>query len=119
MSLTTSRERTARSFSSHHFSDAYPFLAEDVRWDLVGGPTVIGRQAVIDTCQGTLTQLTGTQTQFTKFRAVVGEESVVLDSVAEYRGPDGTTSVVASCDVYDFADDLVVAITSYTVELPD
>lgn len=117
--MTASRESTARSFSGHRFAEAYPFLAEDVRWDLVGGPTVTGKQAVVDTCEDTLTQLAETETRFTKFRTVVGDTSVVVDSIGEYHGPDGTTSVVASCDIFDFADDLVVAITSYTTEIPD
>jgi SnoaL-like domain len=113
----TTRERTARSFSGHRFSEAYPSLAEDVRWDIVGGPIVVGKQAVIDICQDTLDQLVGTSTEFTKFRTVVGDVSVVVDSTGEYHGPDGSTSVVASCDIFDFADDLVVSITSYTTEL--
>lgn len=34
-----------------------------------------------------------------------------------YVGPDGV-SIVSSCDIYEFDDDLIVAITSYAVELP-
>ena len=30
----------AEAFSGHRFADAYPFLADDVRWELVGGPTL-------------------------------------------------------------------------------
>jgi hypothetical protein len=37
--------------------------------------------------------------------------------VARYVDADGTTSVVSSCDIYEFSDGQVTAITSYAVEL--
>ena len=116
--MTVSREAMAEAFSSHHFADAYPHLAQDVRWILVGGPTITGRQAVIDTCEETLRELAQTATQFINFRAIVGADSVVVDAIGQYDSPDESTSTVASCDIFDFVDDSITAITSYTVELP-
>jgi hypothetical protein len=48
---------------------------------------------------------------------VVGDRTVVVDSVGEYQATDGSTTTLASCDLYDFDGKTVVAITSYTVEL--
>jgi ketosteroid isomerase-like protein len=55
-------------------------------------------------------------TSFLLFRAIVAEDCVVIDSLAEYTEPDGK-SVVGSCDLFDFRDGQVTAITSYNIEL--
>ncbi len=117
--MTSTPETVARAFSSHRFAEAYPYLAEDVRWVLVGGPTLIGKQAVIDTCEQTLQELAQTTTSFTKFRTIVGAAAVVVDAVGEYRAPDESRSVVASCDIFEVSGGLIHEITSYTTELTD
>ena len=110
----------AEAFSGHRFVETYPQIADHVEWILVGGPTLEGRQALVEACENTVHELAGTSTTFTKFRTVVCDLTVVVDSTAAYREPDGTTTVVGSCDLYDFdADDRIVMITSYTVELPN
>ena len=42
---------------------------------------------------------------------------MAVDSLDRYTDPSGKVSVVASCDIYDFADGLVTEIVSYTVEV--
>jgi len=112
-------ETIARAFSGHAFPEAYPYLAEDVRWILIGGPTLVGKKAAIEACEATLQDLAHTETTFTKFRTVVGVDAVVVDVVGEYSAPDQAKSVVASCDIFDFSDGLISTITSYTTELSD
>jgi ketosteroid isomerase-like protein len=46
-----------------------------------------------------------------------GGRTAAVDVVARYVDADGSTSVVSSCDVYEFEDGQVTAITSYAVEL--
>lgn len=115
--MELSPRQIAEAFSSHEFEAAYPYLAEDVRWDLVGAEPLHGQAAVVAACSGTAQHLGDITTTFEKFRAVVGEDSVVIDSVGRYVG-GGDDTRVASCDLYDFRDGQVVAVTSYTVELP-
>jgi len=43
----------------------------------------------------------------------------VIDSPAEYLEVENERSVVASCDIYDFASGELSTITSYTVEIAD
>ena len=112
-------ETIARAFSGHAFQEAYPYLAEDVRWVLVGGPTLVGKQAAIEACESTRQELADTETTFSKFRTIVGTDAVVVDVVGEYSAPDQAKSVVASCDIFDFADGIIRSITSYTTELAD
>jgi SnoaL-like domain len=112
------QQQIAERFSSHRFAETYDYLSLDVRWSAVGGPATVGRDAVIAACEASSAELASTTTTFRSFRSVVGADAVVVDAVAEYREPEGT-SIVSSCDLYDFADGLVVAITSYAVELDE
>jgi hypothetical protein len=112
------QQQIAEAFSSHRFAETYDYLSPDVRWTAVGGPAFVGRDAVIATCEGSAAELASTTTTFRSFRSIVGTDAVVVDAVAEYREPDGV-SIVSSCDLYDFDEGLVVAITSYTVELDE
>jgi ketosteroid isomerase-like protein len=116
--MTTPRE-TAEAFSGHRFRDAYDALSPDVRWTAVGEGVVTGRQSVVDACESTLAELATTTTVFSRFVVVADADgkSAAVDVVARYVDPDGTTSVVSSCDVYEFSDGLVTTITSYAVEL--
>lgn len=115
---TTQIEKIARAFSSHRFDQALPHLADDVVWTLVGDKPLIGRKAVKKACERTAADLAGVTTEFQRFRTVVGDESVVVESLGRYTGADGDVSIVASCDVYDFDDERITEIVSYTVELP-
>ena len=49
---------------------------------------------------------------------ITTDDCVVIDSEAEYVDDDGESSHVASCDLYEFIDGNIAAITSYNVEVP-
>lgn len=115
----TTNEEIARAFSGHRFAETHPHLAQDVRWEPVGGSTMQGRDAVIAACEQTNEYLAQATTTFRKFDVVVGSDAVVIDSLAEYAGADERSSVVASCDLYRFADNEETAIVSYTVEITE
>ncbi|MET1019165.1 MAG: nuclear transport factor 2 family protein [Microterricola sp.] len=115
MELTN--EEIARAFSSHRFEVALPLLADDIVWTPVGSEAVIGPKAVKKLCTQTADYLADVTTEFQRFRTVVDEDSVVVDSLARYTEAGGDVSVVASCDIYDFVDGRVSEIVSYTVEV--
>jgi SnoaL-like protein len=112
-------EEIARAISSHRFGEAYPHVADDVSWTLVGEARLEGKEAFIAACERTGEQLQGVATDFRHFRTTVADDFVVVDSVAAYTGPDLSTSVVASCDLYGFAGGKLTEMTSYNIELPD
>ncbi len=114
--VTTPRD-VAEAFSRHHFRDAYDALHPDVVWTAVGNVTLTGRQAVVDACERTLAALVSTTVEFTRFVSVADTQAAAVDVVARYTAPDGGLSVVSSCDVYEFRDGAVTAITSYAAEL--
>ncbi|SNS83174.1 Limonene-1,2-epoxide hydrolase [Geodermatophilus saharensis] len=113
--MTAPRE-VAEAFSRHRFRDVYPVLAPDVVWTAVGSRRTVGRDAVVGLCEQTLAALAGTRVEFTRFVLVADGDAAACDVVARYTDPGGT-SVVASCDVYEFRDGALAVITSYDVEL--
>jgi limonene-1,2-epoxide hydrolase len=115
--MDLSIEQIAQAFSGHRFAEVYPHFAQDVQWVSVGGSTLHGRDAVIEACEQSSEYLSQVTTEFRKFRTVVGSDAVVVDTLAEYVDGDKQSSVVASCDIYDFVSGELEAITSYTVEV--
>ena len=113
--LTT--RQVAEAFSGHRFDLTIPYLADDIRWNLVGQELLGGKAAVIAACRRSAAELAGVTTTFDKFRSIVAEDCVVIDSLGRYTDPAGVTSVVASCDIYDFVRGTLTAITSYATEL--
>jgi ketosteroid isomerase-like protein len=109
--------RIAEAFSGHRFRQVYESLADDVRWTTVGGGTVVGKQAVIEVCESTLTELARTRTEFLRRVVMADDEAAAVDVVARYTDADGGVSLVSSCDIYEFANSALTAITSYAVEL--
>ena len=107
----------AEAFSRHRFDEAIPYLADDVTWSLVGEERIDGREAVVAICDSTSAELRDTTTVFTRFSTVLGQNSVVVDSVAEFTDAAGGKSVVASCDLFHFGDGRLTEIRSYNIEL--
>ena len=107
----------AEAFSSHRFADTYDSLAPDVRWVAIGDGLTVGRDAVVDVCEGTLRALAGTTTEFLRFVVADGGDTVAVDAVGRYVDATGEATAVASCDVFEFRNGQVRQITSYTVEV--
>jgi len=115
--MSGSIEAIARAFSGHRFEDAYPHLADAVSWTQIGEWKLTGKQAVLDACRRSADDLAGVTTDFLRFRVMVGQQWVVIDSLANYTDGQGVVSTVASCDIHDFRDGLLARITSYNIAL--
>lgn len=115
MSLTNSQ--IAEAFSGHRFDAVYPYLSDDIRWTIMGDRLIAGKADVIATCGESAAYLATVTTEFTRFKVVVDEDCVVIDSRATYVDAENTSSAIASCDIYEFADGALSEITSYNVEL--
>ena len=107
----------AAAFSGHRFRETYDHLAPDIVWVAAGGSTTEGKDGVISTCEETLAELADTTTEFTRFLTVADDDAAAVDVIGRYTDLAGGTSTVASCDIYEFRDNLVTRITSYTVEI--
>jgi SnoaL-like domain len=111
-------EGVAHAFSTHRLENVGEALADAVEWNLVGAEPIVGRDAVLDAYTAMTTELADTETTFTELRSVSDGVSVVIDGVGKYVDGEGVTSVVASCDIYEFTGQRISRITSYNIELP-
>jgi hypothetical protein len=73
---------------------------------------LVGRDLVVAKCEESAQYLSSVTTTFSQLQAIPAGEYVVVQSDATYADPGGDVARVASCDVHQFAGDLVVAITS-------
>jgi hypothetical protein len=99
-----------RAFSSHRFEEVFDHLADDVTCHLVGAATLNGRDAVVDACRQTAAENADTTTSWLRFVSAGSGDVVAVDAIGRYDSPDGVTAV-SSCDIYEFEDDLIRAIT--------
>jgi ketosteroid isomerase-like protein len=114
--MELSERAIAEAFSGHRFEETSPFLAQDLVWRMPGSEDLVGRDAVISGCRSTAAALTDTQIEVERFVVVDGGDVVAVDTLTRYTDGDDTSSV-ASCDIYEYRDGVVVQITSYTVEV--
>ena len=110
-------QQVAEAFSSHRFREAYDYLHPQVEWTVVGAARLEGREQVVYACEQSLTELERQTTQFLRFKTVADADAVAIDSVAKYVDAKWRTSFVRSCDVYEFTQGYLSAITSYTAEI--
>lgn len=86
-------------------------MDDDIEWAQIGEGHVQGK------AERSSEYLAGVRTTFSRFKIVAAENCVVIDSRAEYVDAEDESSQVASCDIYDFIDGSLAAITTYAVEI--
>jgi hypothetical protein len=110
-------QQVAEAFSSHRFWEVYDFLDPRVEWTLVGAARLEGRDQVVYACEQSLKTLERQTTQFLRFKTIAGVDSVAIDTVAKYVDVKWRSSFIRSCDVYEFTQGYLSAITTYTAEI--
>jgi hypothetical protein len=83
----------------------------------LGVKHVRGKSEIVRTCQESARELANTRTSFGRFMVITTDDCVVIDSRAEYIDDESESSHVASCDLYEFIDGNIAAITSYTIQV--
>jgi limonene-1,2-epoxide hydrolase len=107
----------AEAFSRQEFGRTFPPVDDDIEWTQIGEGHVRGKADVVTTVERSIEYLAGVRTTFSRFKIVAAGNCVVIDSRVEYVDPEGESSQVPSCDIYDFIDGSLAAITTYAVEL--
>ena len=110
-------DQIAEAFCSHRFVETYPYMADEIKWNIVGREELIGREAVIDQCNQSAKFLETVSATITKLKIIRAETFVVVEGAAQFQDQENQTSSVASCDVFQFSDGRLVKITSYVLEL--
>jgi len=115
--MSSNIDQIAEAFCSYRFAATYPYMADEIKWSIVGKEELVGREAVIDRCDRSAKFLETVSTTVTKLKINRAETFVVVEGAAQFQDQENQTSSVASCDVFQFSDERLVEITSYVVEL--
>ena len=110
-------DQIAAAFCSYRFAMTYPYLANEIKWNIVGKEELVGREAVIDQCDKAAKFFETVSATITKLKINRAEPFVVVDGAAQFQDQENQTSSVASCDVFRFSDGRLVEITSYVIAL--
>jgi len=116
MSLTI--DQIAEAFCSHRFAETFPYMTDEIKWNMIGREECIGREAVIAHCNKGLKFLETVSTTYPKLKIYHAESCVIVEGAAQFQDKDNQTSSVASCDIFQFSDGRLVEITSYVIDNP-
>lgn len=111
-------DQIAEAFCSHRFAEAYPYMADDITWKIVGADEIAGRDAVIERCTGAQKFLETVSTTPLKLKTIRAETCVVVEGAVQFQDQQHQITRVASCDVFRFSGEKLVEITSYVIDLP-
>ena len=106
--MSLDMDQIAEAFCSHKFTMTYPYMADEIKWSIVGRDELIGREAVIDQCNKSAKFLETVSSTVTKLNSIRAETFVVVEGAAQFQDQENQTSSVASCDVYQFSDERLV-----------
>lgn len=113
-------QEVAEAFSRHRFSEVYPFLHPEVTWTLVGAAKLQGQEQIVQACESALVGLGRTTSQVLRFKTIANADSVAVHAVTRYVDAKWQSSIVSSCDLYEFTQGHLTSIISYTAEIdPD
>ena len=115
--MSLNSDQIAEAFCNYRFAVTYPYMADEIKWSIVGKEELVGRDAVIDQCNKSAKFLETVSATITKLKINRAETFVVVEGAAQFQDQENQTSSVASCDVFQFSDGRLVEITSYNVEL--
>lgn len=107
----------AEAFCNWRFAETYPYMADEIKWNIVGREELVGRDAVIAHCVKSAKFLETVSPTVPKLKIHRAENCVLVEGAAQFQDQKNQTSSVASCDVFRFSDKRLVEITSYVIEL--
>jgi hypothetical protein len=108
-------DQIAEAFCSYRFAVTYPYMADEIKWSILGKEELMGREAVIDQCDKAAKFLETVSATITKLKINRAETFVVVECAAQFQDQENQTPSVASCDIFQFSDGRLVEITSYVI----
>jgi len=85
-------DQIAEAFCSHRFAVTYPYMADEIKWTIVGREELAGREAVIDQCDESAKFLEAVSTTITKLKINHAETFVVVEGAAQFQDQENQTS---------------------------
>ncbi len=109
-------QQIAKAFSNGQFEPAYPFLAENIQWTVVGENYFDGKKAVMENCEQTSAYFRSVTTNFKTIHIITDKNLVAISGTAEFLRDNKKVAFISACDVYEFNDrNQLQTITSYCI----
>lgn len=106
----------ALAFSNGAFAKIYPYLHEDIEWQVIGEAVYSGKTAVIGQCEQTAAYFQSVTTIFTTEATLTQERNVAVSGTAEFLRNQQRLAFVEACDLYQFDEEgFLYKIKSYCI----
>lgn len=104
------------SFSNGNFELAFPYLSENITWNVVGANVFNGKLDVVENCVRTAQYFKSVQTDFRIEDIIVADNKVVIRGIGEFISDGKRVNKIAACDVYEFnSNNELETISSYCI----
>lgn len=112
MELT--QNEISEAFSSGNFEETYPYLAEDIEWNVIKNFQIRGKKEIIEQCEKTAKYFASITTDFKQIVVIANNNHVAITGTAELSENENRIEFISSCDVYEYNDqNQLQKITSY------
>lgn len=114
--MNHTQKQIAEAFSGGNFELTYPYLSENIEWNVIGDFNLKGKQNVIEKCEETAGYFKSVTTNFKMLNIIEDKNRVVINGTAEFTKNGKLAAFVSACDVYEFNDENKLQnITSYCI----
>lgn len=111
-----SNEKIAEFFSSGSFEHTFPYLSENIVWNVIGENVFEGKSAVVANCKQTSKYFNSIQTDFKIDDIITKDNKVVVSGTAEFIRDGKRINFISACDVYEFnSSNELKKISSYCI----
>lgn len=111
------KQQIAEAFSNGNFESAYPYLAENVLWVIVGENSFQGKKSVIENCEQTAAYFKSVQTDFKTNHLLQDNNKIAISGTAEFFKGGKSVAYVSAFDLYEFnTEEKLQNITSYCIQ---
>ena len=113
--MPISNQQISEAFSNGNFEFTFPFLADDIEWNIVGERILTGKEKVINFCNETAAYFASVTTVFITENVIIGNDVIAINGKGTFTTKEAKITNVSSCDVYDFKEGELKKITSYCI----
>lgn len=109
-------KQLAEAFSNGKFEITFPYISDDMIWNVVGESVTQGKEAVVRKCTEIAEYFDSVTTEFRTTKVAEGSNFVAVCGTAEFLSDGTRLAYLDACDLYEFSDKgMLVSITSYCI----
>ena len=97
-----SKKEIAKFFSLGNFELTFPYLSENIIWNVIGEKVFEGKAAVLANCKQTREYFDSVQTDFRIENIIAEDDKVVVAGTAAFTRGGKQVNFISACDLYEF-----------------